>query len=210
MKKHLTFVALAASALVAHAESFYVGAGVGISRVSSNAASDLNADLVSALGGTARTTMDSSVNSLRLVGGFKVNENVAAEIGYLNTSNFNLNVAGTSGGNVAYTAAGKLSFTGFDVSAVLRPSVASGYNNFFATVGIHRYKAKADLTATAGAQTTSQSGSTSGTGTMLGVGYDWNLDKDLDLRLAVTRVNKLAGESGNNLTNFGVGLTKHF
>lgn len=209
MKKTLTVVALAATALVAHAEGFYVGGGVGVSHVSDTSA-DMSAKLVSALGGTARTTMDSSVNNVRLVGGYKVNENVAIELGYINTSDFNLSAAGTTGGNIAYTAKGNISFSGFDVSAVLRPSVASGYNNFFATVGLHSYKAKTAVTVTGNGQSVSQSDSNSGTGTMFGVGYDWKLDKDLDLRLAVTRINKVAGESGDNVTNYGVGLIKHF
>ena len=209
MKKNLFFIILSVSALVAHAEGFYVGAGVGVSRVSDTSA-DMNANLVSALGGTARTTMDSSVNNVRIVGGFKVNENMAFELGYVNSSNFKMNIAGTSGDNVAYRGSGKTSFSGFDVSAVLRPSLASGYHNFFAMLGMHRYQTKADVETTAGGQSFSGWDSKSGTGAMFGVGYDWKMKNDLDLRLAATRINKVAGESGGNVTNFSVGLMKHF
>jgi OOP family OmpA-OmpF porin len=210
MKKMITAVTIAAASLAAQAEGFYLGGGVGFSNSSDTAASDMSTTLVSAVGGTALTTADNSVNNVKIIGGYKVNENVAVEAGYISTSNLNMSFAGISGNSIAYTGSGKVSFSGFDVSAVLRPSVASGYNNFFATVGVHSYKAKTALSISAGGQTASQSESNSGTGTMFGAGYDWNVEKDLDLRFAVTRINKLAGESGVNVTNFGAGLIKHF
>jgi OOP family OmpA-OmpF porin len=209
MKKTLTAVALTAAAFASQAQGFYVGAGVGFSKVD-NELDKFNSGMVAAVGGSIASTQDTSVRNLRLLGGYKVNENLAVELGYLNSSKLDLNFSGTSGGSVAYSGNGNISFSGFDVSAVLRPSIASGYNNFFATVGVHNYKAKVGVNFAVGSTNIATTQSQSGTGVMFGAGYDWKIDKDIDLRLAVTRVNKLAGESGNSITNYGVGLIKHF
>jgi len=211
MKKTLIAIAITAAAFGAQAQAqgFYLGAGVGFNKVD-NELSTFNAGMVSALGGSISSTQETSVRNLRLVGGYKVNESVAFEVGYINTSKWDLNFTGRSGGNVAYSGNGNVSFSGFDVAAVLRPSVASGYNNFFANVGVHSYKAKVGVGFTVGSTNISSSESESGTGTMFGAGYDWKVDKDLAVRFAITRINKIAGESGSNTTNYGVGLIKHF
>lgn len=211
MKKTLIAIAVATTAFAAQAQSqgFYLGAGVGFNKVD-NELSTFNAGMVSALGGSIASTQETSVQNLRLVGGYKVNENVAVELGYINTSKWDLNFSGRSGGNVAYSGNGNISFSGFDVAAVLRPSVASGYNNFFATVGVHSYKAKVGVSFAVNGTNYANTESESGTGAMFGAGYDWKIDKDLDVRFAVTRINKLAGQSGSNTTNYGIGLIKHF
>ena len=209
MKKILTAAAIATTAFAAQAQGFYLGAGVGFNKVD-NELNKFNTEMVSVLGGSIASTQETSVRNLRLVGGYKVNENVAVELGYINTSKWDLNFSGTTGRSVAYSGNGNVSFSGFDISAVLRPSVASGYNNFFATVGVHNYKAKVGVNFAVSGTNYASTESQSGTGVMFGAGYDWKIDKDLDLRVSVTRINKLAGESGSNTTNYGVGLIKHF
>ena len=209
MKKILTAVAIASAAVAAQAQGFYLGAGVGFNKVTDNL-SEFNSGMVDELGGTISSSQDSSVNNLRLVGGYKINENVAFEVGYINTSKYDLNFSGRSGGNVAYSGNGNVSFSGFDVSAVLRPSIASGYNNFFATVGIHNYKAKMGINFVVDGDNYNTTESYKGTGAMFGVGYDFKVSKDLDLRATVTRINKLAGESDSSTTNIGIVLIKNF
>lgn len=209
MKKILTAVAFASAAVAVQAQGFYLGAGLGFNKVT-DSLSDFNSGMVDELGGTISSSQDSSVNNLRLVGGYKVNENVAFEVGYINTSKYDLNFSGRSGGNVAYSGNGNLSFSGFDVSAVLRPSIASGYNNFFATVGVHNYKAKMGISFAVNGTNYNSTESFKGTGTMFGVGYDFKVSQDLDLRASVMRMNKLAGESDSSTTNIGIGLIKHF
>lgn len=205
----MTVVAVAAASLTAQAEGFYAGGGVGFNSIN-NELTKFNSEMVSTLGGTIVSTQDSSVRNLRLIGGYKVNENVAVEVGYINSSDFALTFAGRSGGNVAYSGKGTVSFSGFDVAAVLRPSVASGYNNVFATIGVHNYKAKTAVAFTVVSTNYSDNSSESGTGTMFGVGYDWKIDKDVDVRLTLTRINKIAGNSDSSTNNVGVGLVKHF
>lgn len=209
MKKTITALALVTAAFAAQAEGFYMGAGVGFNKVD-NGLNDFNTAMVNAVGGSIVSTQETSVQNLRLLGGYKVNENFAVEVGYVNSSKWDLNFSGTSGGSVAYSGNGNVSFSGVDVSAVLRPSVASGYNNFFATIGVHNYKAKVGVSFTVSGTAYTSNTSESGTGTLFGVGYDMNIDKGMDLRFAVTRLNKLAGQSDSNTTNYGVGLIKHF
>lgn len=209
MKKTIIALALVTAAFAAQAEGFYMGAGVGFSKVD-NGLNDFNTDMVTLLGGSIASTQETSVQNLRLLGGYKVNENFAVEVGYVNSSKWDMSFSGTSGGSVSYSGNGNFSFSGVDVSAVLRPSIASGYNNFFAAVGVHSYKVKLGLGFNVGGTAYTSNTSESGTGTLFGVGYDMNIDKGMDLRFAVTRLNKLAGQSGSNTTNYGVGLIKHF
>jgi len=213
MKKIITAVALVAASLSALAQAqsqgFYIGGGGNYSSIN-DTPEKANANFVSILGGTASTTMDTSVTSLRLVGGYKVNENFAIEVGYLNSSKFNLSASGTSGSSQAWKATGDTSFSGVDVAAIIRPSIASGYNAFFATIGMHSYKSKTGVALTVDGQTYSSVTKNSGSGTMFGAGYDLNLDKDLDLRLTYIRANKIAGESENYSNSVGASIIKHF
>jgi hypothetical protein len=209
MKKIVTAVAIAAASLTAQAEGFYVGGGVGYSAIK-NELADFNAGMVSSVGGSITSSQDSSMQNLRLTGGYKVNDNFAIELGYVKTSDFGLSFTGRSGGNVAYSGSGTVSISGFDVAAVLRPDIASGYNNFFATVGTHSYKAKTGVTFSVSGTSYSDNTSESGTGLMFGVGYDWKIDKDLDFRMSLIRMNKLAGNSDSNATSVGVNLIKRF
>jgi hypothetical protein len=166
--------------------------------------------MVNAVGGSITSTQETSVQNLRILGGYKLNESFALEVGYLNSSKWDLTFSGVSSGNVAYSGNGNISFTGVDVAAVIRPSAQSGYNNFFATFGLHNYKAKIGVTFAVNGTPYVSNTSESGTGTLIGVGYDMPIDKGLDLRLAVTRLNKLGGDSDSNTTNVGIGLIKHF
>ena len=205
----MTAIAIAAATLTAQAEGFYVGAGVGFNAIKNELAT-FNATMVSIAGGSISSTQDTSVQNLRLIGGYKINDNFAVELGYINTSNFKLNFAGRSSGNVAYSGSGTTSINGFDVAAILRPDVSSGYNNFFATAGVHSYKAKTGVAFSVSGTNYSDNSSESGTGSMLGLGYDWKIDKDLDVRLSLIRMNKLAGNSDSSTTNVGVNLIKRF
>jgi OOP family OmpA-OmpF porin len=209
MKKFVTAAAIAAASLTAQAEGLYVGGGVGYSALK-NELAEFNSGMVSLLGGSITSSQDSSMQNLRLIGGYKVNDNFAIELGYVKTSDFGLSFSGRSSGNVAYSGSGTVSISGFDVAAILRPDVASGFNNFFATIGAHSYKAKTGVAFTVSGTSSSANTSESGTGLMFGAGYDWKIVKDLDFRLTLIRMNKLAGNADSNGTSVGVNLIKRF
>jgi hypothetical protein len=209
MKKIALSLIISCGATVAIAQNFYAGFGLGTNTVS-NDTSTLKSDLTSALGGTATVTQSTSVGNTRLIGGYKVNQNWATEVGYLNSSKFNVNFNGVSSGSVAYAGNGNVSFSGFDVSAVYKPDAGTGLENFFANVGVHNYKAKVGLSITANSTTTTSNTSQSGTGYLYGFGYELPIGQDFGVRFAVTRLNKLAGDSSNYTTNYGVSVVKQF
>ncbi len=209
MKKYFVAVIASAAALAVQAEGFYVGIGAGFIK-SKGSAADINDTLVSNLGGTASTSMKKRINNLRLMGGYKINENLAVEVGYIKADYDLIKYSGTTSGNVAYSGVYSGNFSGFDVSGIIRPSVSTGFNNAFGIIGIHNYKGRGSNAVTNGVNTGIEGGNTSGTGVLFGLGYDWRIAKDLDMRLSVTRINKFAGESGSNVTMTGLGLIKHF
>lgn len=212
MKKTLLVAALAAVVTTAaNAEGMYVGVGVGTSRAASQGDLDnFNRGMVGALGGSITSTMDKNVNNIRLIGGMDLNENVAVEIGYMRTTTSALNFSGRSGGGVNYSGNAQAKLSGFDVAAVVRPSVDSGFNNVFATVGVHNYTTKFNSTISAGNVSIAGSSKDSGSGTMFGFGYDYDLGEGYDLRLAAIRLQKVSGVSDADTTNYSIGLIKRF
>ena len=212
MKKTLLVVALAAVVTTAaNAEGMYVGVGVGTSRAASQGDLDkFNRDVIAENGGSITSTVDKNVNNFRLIGGMDLNENVAVEIGYMKSSKYALDFSGRTGGGVNYGGNASLKISGFDIAAVVRPSVDSGFNNFFATVGVHNYTSKLNATITAGNVTVAASGKESGSGAMFGFGYDLDLGEGYDLRLAATRLQKISGISDMDATNYSIGLIKRF
>ena len=196
MKKILVATIACAAAWSAHAQNFYVGAGLGLSQVTDFSGS-LAQGLVSELGGSASVSHDKSVRSFRLSGGYVLNEHVALEVGYLRTSDLDANFSGRAGNNVNYSGIAKVSYSGLDLAFSLRPSIASGYNNFFALAGVHNYEVKLENTIRANNTVVNETSRERGIGTLFGFGYDWNLNKEFTVRPQVVRLNKLAGTDDN-------------
>jgi hypothetical protein len=188
---------------------FYGGAEFGSSKLSDDTKSG-TAALVSAFGGSASATQDSSVSNYRIFGGYKVNENVDLELGYIQTSSFSLNFSGRSGGGVAYTGGISAKVAGYDYSVLLRPSIATSYNNVFFRIGQHHYSTDTSGSISAGGSSASFNDSKSGNGTIFGIGYDATIDKDIDVRLSVNRLAKISGDSDSSATVYSVGLLKRF
>jgi hypothetical protein len=206
--------ALIACVCIAHAqgntpEKFYGGLEVGRATVS-NQTGDVTSDLVSQLGGTATATQSSSVNDYRFFGGYKLNENVDLELGYLQTSRVGVNFSGRSSGSVSYTGTAGIKYSGFDYSVLLRPAVSSGMNNLFFRLGGHSLKSTVDSSFTVSGTSYSTKTKESGAGTLFGIGYDLNVAKNADLRVSVNRLNSLAGQSDANVTVYSVGVLARF
>ena len=167
-------------------------------------------ELVTAYGGSATAIQDSAVNDFRLFGGYKFNEYVELELGYLQTSHLSLAVSGTSGGGVKYNIDAAAKVSGLDYSVILRPSTAPQYKNVFARVGITNYKDDLSGTATAGGNTFNLTGTGSGMGTLYGMGYDAPLGGNTHLRLSVNKFIKIVGQSDLNAVVYSVGFVSHF
>lgn len=210
MKKVIIAAAVVLVTGVATAkEGFYMGIGGGYNDVD-NDTSTLNADLVADLGGSATSSASSSVENFRILAGYKFNENFAVELGYINTSKYKLTMSGITGSSQSYSGTGTVKFDGFDISVVMRPSISSGLNQFFAVLGTHNYEATVTTSVTVGNIVANETDKLSGTGSMYGVGYDWQLSEDTDMRFSIMRVSKMGGESSVDTTNIGVGLIKRF
>lgn len=190
-------------------EKFYVGLEAGRASVA-NESAEVASGLVSLLGGSATATQSSSVNDYRFFGGYKLNENVDLELGYLQTSRVGLNFSGRSRANVAYTGTAGIKYAGFDFSALLRPAVSSGLNGLFFRLGGHSMVSTTDTSVTVGATNASTRTKERGIGTLFGIGYDLNIAQNVNLRVSANRLNRLAGDSDANITVYSVGVLSRF
>lgn len=188
---------------------FYGGAEIGSSKLDNETGTTTSA-LVRAYGGSASATQDAAVRDFRVFGGYKVNENIDLELGYMQTSNFGMNVTGRSSGGVNYALGISAKYSGVDYTAVIRPSVDSGYNNLFARIGFTNYKGEATGSASAGGSTFTSTSSVSGSGNIYGFGYDAPLNTNMSVRMSVNRLTKIAGESDTSATIISIGLMNRF
>jgi hypothetical protein len=188
---------------------FYGGAEIGSSKLDNETGTTTSA-LVRAYGGSASATQDAAVRDFRIFGGYKVNENIDLELGYMQTSNFGMNVTGRSGGGVNYAMSVSAKYSGVDYTAVIRPSVDSGYNNLFARIGFTNYKGEATGSVSASGNTYTSNASVSGSGNIYGFGYDAPLNTNMSVRMSINRLTKIAGESDNSATIYSIGLVNRF
>jgi hypothetical protein len=186
----------------------YIGAEYGAIRF--NNTGSLASALVSTVGGSATSVQDTGMTVGRLFGGLLINENISAELGYVLTGNANASFSGVSRTNVSYSGSATQKASGFDYSALIRPSVSTGLNGLFFRVGGHSMTVDSSITLVTGVGAGVASGSTSGTGSLYGIGYDIELDKKSNVRLGYTTYNSVAGTSGSDVTAFTVGFVSKF
>jgi len=210
MKKVILMTTIALSSALASAQGLYVGAGIGYTSLDLDT-KGVESDLVVSNGGSASASADSSVNVYRLVVGYEINKIYAVELGYLKTNTYGVTVNGVTGNSAIYNIGLRAEVSGFDVSVLAKPFDSGSMSNVFFQLGVSNYKQKGTvISSVVGGATNQESFSESGIGTNLGFGYDLEVSKGLDARFGVTRVFKLAGESGDNVTNYSVGLIKRF
>lgn len=211
--KTITQVAFAAvistAAVGIHAEGFkpgiYAGVEAGYAPVKNNAQAFANS-LVATNGGSAATTQNSNVGIGRLFAGYKITENLDAELGYFSAGDVNYTFSGVSSGNTAYSGVAKVETSGWDYSLLVRPSLSSGWNNAFIVLGGHRSKENVTVTGT---NITGGKINTSGTGYLYGLGYDASVGQSMDVRFKITRLQKIAG-TDDAATAFSVGIVGKF
>jgi opacity protein-like surface antigen len=155
-------------------------------------------------------TQDLAIFDGIIFGGYKVTENISLEVGYAQSSSATTTASGRTGGSVAYTGSGEVSYSGFDFSVLLRPSMSTGFNNLFLRAGGTSLTQETSLSVSAGGTSASATDSTSGMGYILGVGYDFPINKTLDVRVAYNYLGNIAGESNNYANRFSIGLLGKF
>lgn len=207
-------VALGSSAICSAqsqaAAGFYSGVELASVPISDNSSS-MRQELVSGLGGTASVSQDTSKVAYRLFAGYRLNENIDLEAGYMQSGSYGISMGGKTGGNVNYSGTASVKLDGFDYSVLLRPNADSGLNPFFVRVGGTHYSAKLTGSVNVAGVTTPISNKTSGNGTLWGVGYDFsNVVFGADVRASYTRMNKIGGDSDNKASAYAVALIKRF
>jgi len=216
MKKLLTGITLIIGANLSYADEFqpkfFGGLEAGYTKVSDSTGT-VATGLVSALGGSATVTQNSYMGDLRIFGGYKLTENIDFELGYLQSSDVTMKFSGTTGStysNTAYSGSFVSKLSGYDYGILLRPSIASGFNDVFFKIGGHRIDQKITGSVTVSSTTVAYSDTNKGNGTLYGLGYDSKIASDLHIRTSLTRYAKIAGDSDTYGTIFSVGLTKAF
>ena len=197
-----------ASAQDANSLKPYVGIEFG--RVSFKDQTTVASILVNAVGGSASSVQDTGFSVGRYFAGLYINENFGAEIAYIYSSTASATFSGVSRTAIAYTGTSSVQTTGVDYSALVRPSISSGANGFFARIGGHSLSVKNDVTILTGATSGAASATTSGTGLLYGVGYDGKISDKIDFRVGYTIYNTVAGISGNDNSSFTVGILTKF
>ena len=212
MNKKLIAAAAAAAAFASGAvyaqSGFYAGAELGAATLKDES-TDIAKSLVAAVGGSASVTQDRGLGFARLFGGYNFNKYVAAELGYVQSGYATANFSGVSGGAVPYSGNIKISISGFDIAAIIRPAADSAAKGLFLRLGVSSYTNKADATVTAGGVTGISSASKSGTGTNLGIGYDLPVGPG-EVRFSYTNMSSVAGISGADTDAFSVGYLWKF
>ena len=195
---------LAIAETLAFKPGVYVGAELGVAVVKDNAQEVAHA-LAVTNGGSAFVTQDLSVGTGRIFAGYKIIENIDAEVGYFKTGDVKYNFSGTGSGG--YSGVAKASAEGFDYSLLFRPSVHSGLNGTFLRLGGHSSKENVSVT---GINVRGNKVDTSGTGYLYGLGYDIANTQTIDIRLQWTHMQKIAGISDEQANVFSVGFLAKF
>lgn len=208
MKMKLALVAAAAAlSFSAHAQTgFYIGAEGGVATIKDQSG-DIARSLVNEFGGSATVTQDTGLGFARFYGGYQINKFVAAELGYLQTSEATATFRGTGSGGYAGDVA--LSISGFDVSAVFKPFEQPGLNGLFFRAGLTSYEQKLTASASTNAASARGTDTYSGTGTMFGIGYDLPVGPGA-IRFQLNTLQKVGGESNSDTTALSAGYRYAF
>lgn len=211
MKKILAIAAASFFVVGVHADQgkAYFGGEFGVAKLE-DYTGQLASGLVSAVGGAATATQDSSISTFKVLGGYKYTENFDLEAGYFQSGTANLRFNGVSRNAVAYLGNATMKLSGFEYAANVRPSIASGWNNLYLRVGGHNSKLETSVSVTANAVSASSSKTYSGSGTLYGLGYDQKLNETTNIRYSAVKYNKIGGESDTGGTFYSIGLVKNF
>ena len=185
----------------------YAGLDLGLAAVNDRS-SDTASKYALLEGGTATAEQNRSKPALRVFGGYRFNQQLAFELGYVQSDDFTYTVRGTNSAGTAYSGTEKFKFSGFDYSLVMRPPVASGLNNLFFKLGVHSTTRKLD-SVVPGVLTGGDS--QSGAGPLYGFGYDMlNVTHGVDLRLSYTLYDRIGGEGSSRASLYSLGVVKRY
>lgn len=205
-QRTLLFVALAATAVSAHAGDWY-GLGM-ITRSSANtdhAAADGALSAAGATGLSAST--DDKSNKWRLQLGYQFNDYLAVEAGYIDIGKTKYSATYTGG-----SASGEIKSGGPDVVALGMLPLGNGFSAF-GELGLIDAKTKTSLSASGVAAAASDKYDKTKLRPLYGVGGIYNFNDTTAMRVSLERVNNLGdkGRLGNMDVNmYSIGLSYKF
>ncbi len=203
----MKFQQLAPLALFALASSAFADGFYGLGEVTHSQTSlDKNYfnDALTAHGATGLSSSDSgSGNQWRLQGGYRFNEYLAAEAGYIDFGKAKYSASYAGG-----AASGSLKAGGVDLAALVSMPLNDRFS-VFGKAGVVFADVKSSLSAGAPASLASGDTSKNVVRPLLGLGADYKLSEKVDLRTEFDRVSGL-GDSGktgkmdSNMISMGV------
>lgn len=194
---------------------FYIGVGATYVALqdSSNA---LTNSMVNLFGGSASSGQSSSVGAGRIFAGYKVNNSIGFELGYLQTGNINASSNGNSRYSVYNTYDGKFynndaasintSVTGFDFGLIYKPKINETLDGLFVNAGATYFTTGSYGGVSLSTNNQGASSSKTGYGYFAGLGYDFAISKSLNLRAAYTYYGNISTDSTNNANAFSLAL----
>jgi len=182
MNKQLLFFALSAALGMSTAQAadtgFYVGGGLGQSKVSDFSGSDVDAELAT-LGLTSSTRTDDTDTGWKVFAGYRFMKYLAVEGAYTNFGEATANsiITAPAAGTVNTT----LEADSWTVSALGILPLGDRFS-LFARVGVNFWNADISATGIGGGGTASASASDDGTDWVYGVGAAYSITKNLSVR----------------------------
>ncbi|GJL84181.1 MAG: hypothetical protein DHS20C01_38150 [marine bacterium B5-7] len=203
--KALLFVGLCTTPVISQAQNYYIGVGVGQSRLSGvDSACDTIARAASRDGLRSHCDTDDTATSLSLFGGYEVNEYFAVEGGYTDYGDTAINsrLTGVSGNG---SLTGDYSVKGIYLAGVGKYPIGDRFA-FFIKAGAFSGSIKSDVSLMLNGKVVATSNDDDdGTEFMYGAGIDFIFNENSSLRLGFDRIN-----TDEALDNAYLGFIGHF
>jgi hypothetical protein len=159
--------------------------------------------IANALGSTVTYSYEEATWGIRPYGGFKVNEKVAIEVGYILSGSLDSTYKGSASGT-AWTYTQGVSVDGVD------GSVKFYFDHLYGKIGMHQLTIEAVEAFSVTNFTYSGGTSLSGSGFLLGGGYQDELGNDLYWNADFTYYDSVGGAADATMSLFSVGIEKRF
>lgn len=197
-----------APAAVAADTGAYAGFSFGQATARDLKSSDVDASLAT-IGLGSVTSVDDKDTAFRIYGGYRVRENFAVEIAYVNFGEFTSNSTIVSGGSGVVVG----EWSGYSLNAAALGMLPVADNlSLFGKVGLGYWNLDFDLTASGPGGTLSASESDSGIAPLFGVGAVFDITQNLSIRAEWERLlnvgdTNTTGESDIDILSLGAQFT---
>lgn len=210
MKKSILLLGILAIAHTAQAQTTAREFSIGVEGSYNWAKNESNFDIPGMISNSAFSSSSIHAGGYRIFLGYDLNENIAFELGYFGSGNFNTNGSANvtvQGTTLPLSVNASTKITGGDLSAIYK--FTQGLPGLFLKAGATQSKARTSVNL-ASVGNISIDDSENGMGYLLGVGYEKNLTTNLDGRIAYTLYKNLGGQSDQSMSTISLGLKYRF